>query len=570
METTSPVSHEMHEFLNTRHVWMAQEDLGKELCVRQSLHRATKALALPATKPKYPLDDESLCTGLYRYIDVDQLGVSVAIPDNHLLEKEYRSLNWLFLHALHYADDSKTMVCESEDDVDGQRLRETLAIGGYAVVKQMHPYNTPYRDITFSVYEPLMKHIHPLEAEVEVQDLLGRNCRPLRLEDDEPHSKWQANAANTMRQGLKPLFEEASMSKPDDYLRYRRKTPAMLPTGSSEWTTNVPQPKPAKGWNGTVDWEHSRLSFRAFLRSSTELTSLYNLLDCKLFGLAGRPSFIDEVADDMRAMRAHPASAIPPDALEYPSWALLAHAGCFTLVHQDSAGFSTFIVGCSGVKYWFYVQWIDEKPSEAARAFRYQAASDINIMSLQYASQPPWVTYDHRVQDFTFDQNRYDSEESATWREKNPKVSEIYVIPIKPGMCVVQPSTAVHAVYNATDCVALGGHFLSYESLPLIELGRRVDHVSDPALTNDFHPSINLIMQGLCLMLKKQRRAPLPKKQLLSLARMVFYYHSYRSRVALGEGAGEVVDKTVQAQAEQILKQHLLAADLPLPDKSDY
>lgn len=48
------------------------------------------------------------------------------------------------------------------------------------------------------------------------------------------------------------------------------------------------------------------------------------------------------------------------DALQYPSWGLVAYAGSLTLAHHDSGGLSTFITECMGVKYWFYVQWIKD------------------------------------------------------------------------------------------------------------------------------------------------------------------------------------------------------------------
>lgn len=124
------------------------------------------------------------------------------------------------------------------------------------------------------------------------------------------------------------------------------------------------------------------------------------------------------------------------DALQYPSWGLVAHAGSLTLVHHDSGGLSTFITECTGVKYWFYIQWIKDSPTLEDQAFRYQAASDFNVMALEYGKQPPWVKYDHRLQEFMFDGKEYESQTSIRWRQDNPKVSQFYVIRIEPGMCV--------------------------------------------------------------------------------------------------------------------------------------
>ncbi|KAG9044104.1 hypothetical protein FS837_008767 [Tulasnella sp. UAMH 9824] len=239
---------------------------------------------------------------------------------------------------------------------------------------------------------------------------------------------------------------------------------------------------------------------------------------------------------------------------------------------------STYVVGVSGVKYWFYVQWIAE-PAPASLAFRIQAASDHNLMSIEYSSQPPWVVYDGETQKFTFDESIYAAEASREWEEQHPKVSQIYMIPLKPGMCIVQPSNAVHAVYNATDCVATGGHFISYESLPLVELARLADHISKKPLTNDCHASINLILQGMCLLLNDRAGPPPSLPVLRSLTRMILSPLAYSTRVSTMPEDFEVVQDCMMSVPEdievvhdgimprvnEVLKAKLLEAGLELP-----
>lgn len=141
------------------------------------------------------------------------------------------------------------------------------------------------------------------------------------------------------------------------------------------------------------------------------------------------------VADDVPALAKIALRLRPSDARQYRSWALASHAGAYTLVHHDSAGMSTYVVGASGVKYWFYVQWITE-PTPTSHAFRLQAASDHNIMSIEYSSQPPWVVYDEDNQEFSFVESIHEAEESRRWEKEHPKVSQVYMIPLRPGMCM--------------------------------------------------------------------------------------------------------------------------------------
>lgn len=93
---------------------------------------------------------------------------------------------------------------------------------------------------------------------------------------------------SVLKKELRPVFDVNTVSAPSVHLRGF----STNPTPSS----NPPKLKPKPNfqvWDGTVDWNHAKLTFRKFLRSAAEMSTLYNLLDCKLYGSPGRPSFVE-------------------------------------------------------------------------------------------------------------------------------------------------------------------------------------------------------------------------------------------------------------------------------------
>ncbi|KAG8992021.1 hypothetical protein FRB90_001116 [Tulasnella sp. 427] len=300
------------------------------------------------------------------------------------------------------------------------------------------------------------------------------------------------------------------------------------------------------------------MNFGSFLALAKDKHTIYNLLDCKLFDTIPRPRFIGQAADDERALMLMSSDGLPPDAYQYRSWALLAHAGSYTLIHHDSGGLSTYVHEYTGVKYWFYVRYRNPFPSASEIAIQYQRVGDLNVMSMEYPRQPPWVKYDHRTQEFIFDSNIYNSEESAIWKMENPKIADIFVIRLAPGMCMAQPSDATHAVYNATECIAVGGHFLSYESLPRLEIARRGDHLSEQAMTNDYHDSIHIILQGMAYLLKtRPAEDALEMHVLEALARMMISRKSYENRLALEDESPELENRRMTTFVALCLQEKL-------------
>ncbi|KIO18045.1 hypothetical protein M407DRAFT_32270 [Tulasnella calospora MUT 4182] len=542
MSSQASLSDQIQSHWRQRYEWYGKLD-PKRSDVRQPVSSLASRLPDPPApppplqaRPTYDLDDESLGTGLYGYIDAHNLEMSVAVPINTLLTKGYACLHWLFRTALPYTSDERSCQYKNEDAVEPKLLRETLVGGGYCVVESLRPDSNSFNGAKLSMFDNLTTQLYQLSATAEGQDILGRNSVPLEP-DYEEQFKCQKHAVSVLEKGLAPLFEKNEWSQPLPAEKKKRKTRTAGPQNIDRIDT---------------DWDHAKVPFRQFLQCSADHGTIYNFLDCKLYGGGDRPRFINTVADDIRTMTCIQQSNLPTDTMGYHSWALLAHAGALTLVHHDSGGLSTFVVESLGVKYWFYFQWVMKEPSTKARALRYQAASDHNVMSMEYDSQPPWIRYNKLTQEFEYDEGIAKGAESDKWREDNPKVSQL-----------VQPSDAMHVVYNATDCVAVGGHFLSFESLRLAELAWCADHVSTTPLTNDSHPAINLLLQGMSLLLDDQGVST-TVEPLYALSRMVFHHEAYALPRASNE-LEELVDMAIRDTATKILRRKLAAADLFIP-----
>lgn len=57
----------------------------------------------------------------------------------------------------------------------------------------------------------------------------------------------------------------------------------------------------------------------------------------------------------------------------------------------------------------------------------------------------------------------------------------------------IQPPGAAHVVYNPTPGVTFGGHFLTWETLPLTLRAQRLERLTGHAITNDEHPATDQI-----------------------------------------------------------------------------
>lgn len=199
-----------------------------------------------------------------------------------------------------YKHDDKSVGCASEAEVTGQLIRDTLSKGGYFIVKKLNTHKPPFLGVKFHDLDPMLKRLYPLHAIVVVQggrrrsssvdliqsdpplDILGRNAQPVKLEATK-HLVEQERVLSVLQDELQPLFDAKTLSA----LSLHERTSSTSPS---------PEPEPEKNvhiWDSGVDWNHSKLTFRQFLHSAAEISTLSNLLDCKLYGSPGRPSFVE-------------------------------------------------------------------------------------------------------------------------------------------------------------------------------------------------------------------------------------------------------------------------------------
>lgn len=189
------VSTKIKKHLEERHLWMAASD-PKRYSVRQDMSVLLDQFASCRVepplqpKPKYGLDDESMCTGLFGYIDVEHMEVSVAVPNNTLIvsllwsfpnatrsrllgqthqAREYSCLSWLLNNSKEYKYDDKSVRCASEAEVKGQVIRDTLSKGGYFVVQSLDTHKLPFLGVKFHDLDPMLKRLYPLWSAVVVQ-----------------------------------------------------------------------------------------------------------------------------------------------------------------------------------------------------------------------------------------------------------------------------------------------------------------------------------------------------------------------------------------------------------------
>ncbi|KAF8062561.1 hypothetical protein FPV67DRAFT_1673032 [Lyophyllum atratum] len=92
----------------------------------------------------------------------------------------------------------------------------------------------------------------------------------------------------------------------------------------------------------------------------------------------------------------------------------------------------------------------------------------------------------------------------------------------------LMPPGAFHAVYTPIRSIALGGHFLTYNTLHLTEVSRAYDHRKARLVTNADHPSIHLTLSGMMVTLfREPSKIKLHTKCIQALCRMVIHYDDY-------------------------------------------
>lgn len=234
------------------------------------------------------------------------------------------------------------------------------------------------------------------------------------------------------------------------------------------------------------------------------------------------------LADDYRSLsREYPLakSTGHQDFARYFAWLLFTHRLTFTTLHQDAAGLLSVIEQLTGYKLWFGLVWVSDPKRPITGRDRIRRAWCISrglFYEAEYDTTPPWIqtsSAGHSCVDWA----KYD----PVWVSEHRRASWV-VIPVTPGMIVyvrtttsytmqrpltvcyhflsssIQPADMPHAVLNLTAGAATGGHLLTWESLPLTRIARRLERlVWSPrsSISNEYHPDMEFILATMLMSL---------------------------------------------------------------------
>ena len=161
----------------------------------------------------------------------------------------------------------------------------------------------------------------------------------------------------------------------------------------------------------------------------------------------------------------HPQNiTIPLDVLHAQSWGLLHYAGSYTYPHHDAAGLGTIVVARSGLKIWSIMRPVGYEVMKS------HAAIKKAIERFFDGKDNRWVEYAiyAKAGDIMYVPSLY--------------ATASHLIQVR-----IQPPGQWHQVYTPIRSVTTGGHFISYDTLHLMEQSMRIDAKLKKSLTNNEH-----------------------------------------------------------------------------------
>ncbi|KAF8332917.1 hypothetical protein F5887DRAFT_1286509 [Amanita rubescens] len=182
---------------------------------------------------------------------------------------------------------------------------------------------------------------------------------------------------------------------------------------------------------------------------------------------------------------------IPLNISHARSWGLLHYGGSYTYPHHDASGFGTIVVARSGLKIW-------------------------SVMRPEgYQSMKTRLEIDKAIKDL------FDEKGDIKWVE--------YAIYADAGDIIIQPPGQWHQVYTPIRSVTTGGHFISYDTLHLMEQSMRIDFRIKSQLTNsDYDIYSTLAMLTIQLPFLKNRS--FYWKPMMALALMILRPDKYTNK----------------------------------------
>ncbi|TFY73884.1 hypothetical protein EWM64_g10128, partial [Hericium alpestre] len=175
---------------------------------------------------------------------------------------------------------------------------------------------------------------------------------------------------------------------------------------------------------------------------------------------------------------------------------LVTAGGFYTSTHFDANGYATWVTIRTGAKLWVIRKF---------RKDRLERGKVRDIIKL-YESM---ATGDEAIVGYEW--------------------SDGYALFLHEGITLVIPPGVIHEVYTPVNTIAIGGRFLTYNSIHLTQWCRFVDRSLHSSLTNAEHITIGRSVCRMVIALRKLRRT-IQYRTFLALADMVISPQSYQSR----------------------------------------
>ncbi|KAI9452333.1 hypothetical protein HD554DRAFT_2043720 [Boletus coccyginus] len=276
-----------------------------------------------------------------------------------------------------------------------------------------------------------------------------------------------------------------------------------------------------KGTDAKLYDIHRKLTMKAFIAAGDEEEECLNLLDLPNLQ-PDVPIFLRPLSDNVNARSAtmndchlprkggnanknlHGVQVITGDSEKIRGWDLLTHGMFLTYSHHDACGLATYMTVRSGVKIWAIADTTKSTSSSRESLFA------------------EWDKMFMRTMDM-----------------KVPNVS-LGTVVIRVGDTLIQPPGVNHLALTVQNCLASGGHFLSYSTMHLTELANAFDcSVGEDGIirglvsTNAVHPSLNRYVTWMVLGLPVLAQDP----------KRIFYRRSIIAMITLIENAKSYVSK---------------------------
>ncbi|KAF9488677.1 hypothetical protein BDN71DRAFT_1435966 [Pleurotus eryngii] len=466
-----------------------------------------KLISFPDESPLYPIPSaphdaslELLPTAMPTYTrtwkqDSIVRAKGVQFPDDTSIDEDIMGVRFMLQHG---KDATLTPLGEQEPPVlvlDASKINRHDRLTSRAFCDQIHMSLSTGRPVLVNDFEALgSDQIFNWSVEEWTEDLTSPEW-PVIWQDAELRARGKV-FLQSEDDKQDDRGAESSLSQDPYWIR----GPAKL------------QPKPKTTCElGTSQGStiHRIGKLKDFVASLESPTTCGNLLDCVSFN-GEIPWFVRQIRDHMKSLeamekrnyanyksseRAAGKASLRKDMFALNEWKLVTSAGFLTHPHHDAGGLCTWITMKSSLKIWGILR--------------------------------PKVFTEKGI-DFETGTRRFLSTTEAILNAESTKDhADLFILMMTPSAVLLQPPGFLHLVYSPIQSIALGGHFLTHESLHLTAWSRRIEHTVGTFSTNAEHPCVECYLARMMLCLEFEAGQSRPCKPLLALALMILDNQSF-------------------------------------------